>query len=134
MRRTTFIHLVRLLLGFLATAGLFQILTSRDLQEWLFPFLFMTGILATWVAGAPWGWAVTPAYLWANWTIFILHYWSLTRWLYGWNVLAAALGQSEALVITLGFSVVTSAVGLCAWGLSALVTQAHERAMRERIS
>jgi hypothetical protein len=53
MLRTRFVRLARLLLGFLATVGLFQTLAGRDLREWLFPSLFMIGSLAAWVAGAP---------------------------------------------------------------------------------
>lgn len=134
-RRAKFMlkRLIRVLCGVLITVGVLHFLWERDLHEWLFPMLFLTGLLVAWVTGPPWRWLVAAACLWIQSGVTIASaIGGPLMWFYGGNVIAAVLGQSETLVLTAVFSMVTSAGGLCGWAIASLVTTIYQYWYRDK--
>ncbi len=123
--------LIRILCGVLITMGVFHLSWGHDFGEWLFPMLFLTGLLVAWVTGPPWGCLVVAGYIWIQGAVTIVY---AIRgplvWFYGGNVIATVLGQSETLVLTLGLSLVASAGGLSGWGIASLVTRIYQHRHR----
>lgn len=126
-------RLIRVLCGMLITVGVLHFWWGHDLHEWLFPMLFLTGLLVAFVTGPPWRWLVVAACLWIQSGVTIA---GAIRgplmWFYGGNLIAAVLGQSETLVLTVMFSLVASAGGLCGWAIASLVTTIYQHWYRNK--
>jgi hypothetical protein len=114
---------LRLLSGVLIAAACFQWSYGQDLQQWLFPFVFATGMLTTWATGPRWGWLVTTGYLLVQGSLAIANtIRGPLDWFYHGNLLAAVLAQSETIWITVLFAMVAGTGGLCGWVVTALVS------------
>ena len=113
---------LRLLASVLVTAACFQWSLGQDLQQWLFPFVFATGMLTTWATGPRWGWLVTTGYLGVQGSLYIANaIRGPLDWFYQGDLLAAVLAQSETIIITAAFAVVAGMGGLCGWIIIALI-------------
>jgi len=102
-------NLVRPLLGIIVTAIYFDWARAKDLQELLFPSLYLTGLITSIVAGLPLGWMLTASYI-------------LIKNRFGSLLLDAVLnGQGEPPIFVGMFAVVASAGGLSGWGITILI-------------
>ncbi len=121
--RTRTLSVLRLLAGVLVTAICFQWSLGQDLQQWLFPFVFATGVVTTWATGSRWGWLVTTSYLMVQGSFHIANtIRGPLDWFYHGNLLAAVLAQSETITITAALALVAGMGGLCGWVITALIS------------
>jgi len=121
--RGQWLSVLRLLSGVLVTAVCFQWGSGQDLQAWLFPFVFATGMLTTWATGPRWGWLVTPGYLLIRGGLIIANaIRGPLDWFYHGNLLVAILRQPETIQITAVLAVVAGMGGLCGWVVTALIS------------
>ncbi len=121
--RSQTLSALRLLAGALLTATCFQWSSAQDLQQWLFPFVFATGVLTTWATGPRWGWLVTTCYLMVQGGFYIANaIRGPLDWFYRGDLLAAVLAQSETIIITAAFALVAGMGGLCGWAIIALIS------------
>ncbi len=121
--RTEGLSVLRLLAGLLLAAICFQWSSDRDLQQWLFPLVFATGMITTLATGPRWSWLVTTGYLVVQGGTHVAN---AVRgpldWFYHGNLLAAVLAQSETIVITAAFVLIADLGGLCGWVITSLIT------------
>ena len=126
------IRISRHLAGSALAASLFHFVwASRDLQEWLIPFLFLAGALVAIVAGKPLGWLVAAFCLW-GWAIidFVRDYFAWGPF-YNWNLGEILLHQEvERAVIVLYFSVVLIIGGLAGWTITLGATRFQRKGLR----
>ena len=122
------IRIARHVAGLVLEAGLFHFVASHDLQEWLIPFLFLSGALVGIVAGKPLGWLVAAFGLWA-WTIIdLVHDYLLWVPYYNWNLGDMLLRQEAELpVIVLFFSAILIIGGLVGWSIGVAVARFRPR-------
>ncbi len=104
----------RTIMGFALTGILFHwLFEGRDLQEALFPCLFVVGVLAAWVAGRPLGWAVSAIYmLISGWGGLLLFDFQL---FHGQDFFIWSLGQQETIGLTAVFSAYLLIAGIVGW-------------------
>ena len=103
----------RTFLGFALTGILFQLAGGHDLQEALFPFLLVVGVLSAWVAGRPLGWAVSALYmLISGWGRLLLTDFQLYH---GQDFFLWSLGQKETIALTGILSAFLLMAGVVGW-------------------
>jgi hypothetical protein len=121
LRHYQFIYrITRTIMGFALTDILFHLpWLGQDLQDALFPFLLMVGVLTAWIAGRPLGWAVSAIYmLISGWGGLLLFDFQIYH---GQDFFLWSLGQQETIVMTVILSAYLLIAGLIGW-LSGAVT------------
>ncbi len=122
------IRIARHVAGLVLEAGLIHFVGSHDLQEWLIPFLFLSGALVAIVAGNPLGWLVAALGLWGLTIIDIVHDYLLWGPYYNWNLGDILLNQEvERTVIVLFFSAILIIGGLAGWSIGVAVARLRTR-------
>ncbi len=118
----------RTILGLAFVGTLFHWAGSYDLQQALFPFLFTVGVLTTWVAGRPLGWAVSAIYmLIQGWGGLLL---TDIRLFHGQDFFLWSLGQQETIVLTAIFAAYLLIAGLTGWLLGAIGSRLVARVVK----
>ncbi len=120
--RRVIIRLARLLVGVLVIIVSSQWDNALTSQIGWFPFLVALSMLTAWVAGPPWGWAVTVGYIVVGGAFDIARaIQGSLDWYYHGDLVAAVLSQGETLTLTGIFALVASAASLFAWGSADLL-------------
>lgn len=129
-RRLVIIRICRHLVGLGLAVGLFH-LGDHDLQEWLIPFLFLSGVLVGLVAGRPFGWLVAAYCLWGWTMVELVHDYFIVGPFYGWNLGEVLIHQEgERAIIVSYFSAILIGGGLVGWCMNLAAARLHIRCRR----